>query len=163
MQILVDADETLHSSQDLMARIEGVVEGALERFSERITRVEVHLSDLKSHRPGERDMCCHMEAHAVGLKPIAVSHEAVTLTEAIHAASSKLERALDQALGRAKSKAVPGGSGRFRRRSRAARESVIGATSACAVRCPGGPDEFPAEPAEPIGSKSQDQSAVYPF
>jgi ribosome-associated translation inhibitor RaiA len=102
MQILVDADDHLHGSQDLTARIEGVVEGALERFSERITRVEIRLSDLNSRRPGERDMCCHMEAHAGGLKPIGVSHEAVTLTEAIHAAASKLERALDHALGRVK-------------------------------------------------------------
>jgi ribosome-associated translation inhibitor RaiA len=105
MQILVDADDHLHGSQDLMARIEGVVEGALERFSERIIRVEVRLSDLNTRRPGERDMCCHMEAHAGGLKPIAVSHEAVTLTEAIHAAASKLERALHRTLGRVKGKA----------------------------------------------------------
>ena len=54
MQILVDADDHLHGSQDLMARIEGVVEGALERFSERIIRVEVRLSDLNTRRPGER-------------------------------------------------------------------------------------------------------------
>ena len=106
MQILVDADDRLHGSEDLMTRIEGVMEGALERFSERITRVEVHLSDLHSFRSGERDMCCHMAAHAGGLKPIAVSHEAVTLTEAIHAAASKLERALDHALGRVKAKAA---------------------------------------------------------
>jgi ribosome-associated translation inhibitor RaiA len=106
MQILVDADDHLHGSQDLTARIEGVVEGALERFTERIIRVEVRLSDLNSGRPGERDMCCHMEAHAGGLKPIAVSHEAVTLTEAIHATASKLERALHHALGRIKSKPV---------------------------------------------------------
>src|SRR5882757_7714630 len=106
MQILVDADDHLHGSQDLMARIEGVVEGALERFSERIIRVEVRLSDLNSRRPGERDMCCHMEAHAGGLKPIAVSHEAVTLTEAIHATASKLERALHRSLGRVKTNAA---------------------------------------------------------
>jgi ribosome-associated translation inhibitor RaiA len=104
MQILVDADDHLHGSQDLTARIEGVVEGALERFSERIIRVEVRLSDLNSHRAGERDMCCHMEAHAGGLRPIAVSHEAVTLTEAIHTTASKLERALHHALGRVKAK-----------------------------------------------------------
>jgi hypothetical protein len=43
-----------------------------------------------------------MEAHA-GSKPIAVSHEAMTLTEAIHAASAKLGRAVHTALSRLKS------------------------------------------------------------
>ena len=101
MQILVEAEDPIHGSQDLMTRIEGVVEGALERFSERVMRVEVHLSDLNSHKPGGLDMRCRMEAWAGGLSPIGVSHEGMTLTEAIHAAASKLERALEHALGRA--------------------------------------------------------------
>jgi hypothetical protein len=45
-----------------------------------------------------------MEAHAGALKPLEVSHEAITLTEAIHAASAKLERAIHAALGRRKGK-----------------------------------------------------------
>ncbi len=45
-------------------------------------------------------MCCRMEAHHAGggHHPISVSHEAMTLTEAIHAASAKLERAVHLAL-----------------------------------------------------------------
>jgi hypothetical protein len=104
MQILVEADDHIHGSQDLLTRIEGVVEGALEHFGEQVTRVEVQLSDLNSHKPGERDMRCRMEAHAGGLKPIEVTHEAATLTEAIHAAASKLRRALERALDRAASR-----------------------------------------------------------
>jgi Sigma 54 modulation protein / S30EA ribosomal protein len=103
MQIRVEADDHIHSSDDLVARIEGVVEGALGRLSERVASVAVQLSDLHSHKPGERDMCCRMEARAGGLAPIEVSHEAATLTEAIHAAASKLERALEHALAEAKS------------------------------------------------------------
>jgi hypothetical protein len=45
-----------------------------------------------------------MEAHLSALKPVEVSHEALTLTEAIHAASSKLERAIHATLGRRKPK-----------------------------------------------------------
>jgi hypothetical protein len=47
-----------------------------------------------------------MEAHAGALKPLEVSHEAITLTEAIHAASAKLERAIHATLGRRKGKEV---------------------------------------------------------
>ena len=100
MQVLVHSDHTIHGSEDLTDRIEGVVLGTLGRFRDRVTRVEVHLSDLNSQKIGERDKRCLMEARVGGLKPLAVSHEAPTLTEAIHAAASKLERALDRTLGR---------------------------------------------------------------
>jgi ribosome-associated translation inhibitor RaiA len=94
MQVLVNSD--LH--MDLTERVQGVLEGTLERFAGHITRVEVALSDLNSRKLGERDKRCIMEARLGGLKPIAVSHEAPTLTEAIHVAADKLERAVEAAL-----------------------------------------------------------------
>jgi hypothetical protein len=94
MQIRVNADEHIDSNEELTLRIEGVVEGSLDRYQDRVTLVEVHLSRLTHHHGGGRDMCCRMEAHVGALKPVAVSHEAFTLTEAIHAASAKLERAI---------------------------------------------------------------------
>ena len=98
MQIRVDADDHIDSNAELADRIEGVVEGSLERYRDRVVLVQVHLSRLPHHSSGERDMCCRMEVQAGSLKPIVVSHEALTLTEAIHAASVKLERAVYEAL-----------------------------------------------------------------
>lgn len=97
MQVLVNSGL---GGEDLTDRVQGVVEGRLERFEKRITRVEVHLNDLNGQRLGERDKRCLMEARIGGLKPIAASHEAATLTEAIHVAADKLERAVAHALGR---------------------------------------------------------------
>src|SRR5512146_2496044 len=99
MQVLVNSDHHIVGGEDLTERVQGVVEGRLERFAGRITRVEVHLNDLNSHKLGERDKRCMMEARVGGMKPIAVSHEAPTLTEAIHAAAGKLERAIGHTLG----------------------------------------------------------------
>lgn len=100
MQVLVNSDHHIVGGEDLTERVQGVVEGRLERFDGRITRVEVHLNDLNGHKLGERDKRCVMEARVGGMKPIAVSHEAPTLTEAIHVAADKLERAVEHALGR---------------------------------------------------------------
>ena len=100
MQVLVNSDHHIVGGEDLTERVQGVVEGRLERFDGRITRVEVHLNDLNSVKLGERDKRCMMEARIGGMKPIAVSHEAPTLTEAIHVAADKLERAIGHALGR---------------------------------------------------------------
>ena len=96
MQVLVNSDH--HT--DLTGRVQGVLEGRLQRFDGRITRVEVHISDLNSRKLAERDKRCTMEARLGGLRPIVVSHEASTLTEAIHVAADKLERAVGHALGR---------------------------------------------------------------
>jgi len=98
MQIRVEVDDHIDGSEELMVRVEGVVEGSLDGFQERIARVEVHLSQRTPHRAGDRDMCCRMEAYTGSLKLTEVSHDALTLTEAIHAASAKLERAVHKAL-----------------------------------------------------------------
>ncbi len=104
MQIRVSADEHVDSSQELIFRVEGVVEGSLHDYEDRVTLVEVHLSRRTPHHPGDRDLCCRMEAHLSALKSLEVSHDALTLTEAIHAASAKLERAIHATLGRRKPK-----------------------------------------------------------
>ena len=105
MQVLVNSDHHIVGGEELTERVQGVVEGKLDRFDGRITCVEVHLNDLNSVKLGERDKRCMMEARVGGLKPIAVSHEAPTLTEAIHMAADKLERAIENALGRLADKA----------------------------------------------------------
>lgn len=102
MQIRIDVDDHIDGSEELMVRVEGVIEGSLDRYQDRISRVEVHLSQLSHRQAGARDLSCRIEAHASGFQPIAVSHEAVTLTEAIHAASAKLERAVHTMFGRVK-------------------------------------------------------------
>jgi hypothetical protein len=101
MQIRVDTDDHIDSSEELTIRVQGVVEGSVDRFQDRLSLVEVHLSRLDRYQPEGHDMCCRIEAYAATgtLKPIAVTHEAVTLTEAIHAASAKLGHALHAAFG----------------------------------------------------------------
>jgi ribosome-associated translation inhibitor RaiA len=100
MQVLVNSDNHITGTEDLTLRVEQVVENAVSRFGDRITRVEVHLNDVNSHKLGDRDKRCMMEARVGGLKPIAVTAEAASLDAAIDAAAEKLERALDHTLGR---------------------------------------------------------------
>jgi ribosome-associated translation inhibitor RaiA len=77
------------------------VESALNRFSDHITRVEVHLSDENSEKKGgEHDMRCVMEARLEGRQPIAVTHQAATVDEAVDGAADKLTRLIESTLGR---------------------------------------------------------------
>jgi ribosome-associated translation inhibitor RaiA len=94
MEVLVNSA----GGGDPTDRVQGMIEGRLERFEGSITRVEVHLYDSNSSKFNQRDKRCTMEARLGGTRVIAVSHEAPTLTEAIHVAANKLERAVQLAL-----------------------------------------------------------------
>jgi len=100
MQIQVNTDNHIEGRESLEEVVHGVVEGALARFGERITRVEVHLRDENAHKPGDEDKKCTMEARLTGLQPIAVSHHAATIHHALDGAADKLEKAIDSTLGR---------------------------------------------------------------
>jgi ribosome-associated translation inhibitor RaiA len=102
MQILVNSDNHVSSGEAVSERVETIVEGSVQRFADRLTRVEVHLSDTNGDKHGARDKRCMMEARLAGFAPIAVTHEAPAMIEAIDGAAEKLERALEHAVGRIK-------------------------------------------------------------
>src|SRR5690348_13909872 len=87
MQILVNTDNHIGGSQKLSGFVEDVLQGTLGRFGERITRVEVHLTDENSReKEGNNDKRCVLEARLAGLQPIAVSDQGATLEQAIDGA-----------------------------------------------------------------------------
>ncbi len=100
MQIIIHTDSTIDRHQGLDAHVQEVVKGAVTRFSEQITRVEVHLSDNKSQKSSDGDNRVMMEARVNGYQPVAINDHGPTLHQAIASGASKLERALDSALGR---------------------------------------------------------------
>lgn len=100
MQIQVNTDHNIEGHEALAAHVSGVVESALSRISEHISRVEVHLSDETRHKSGHDDKRCMMEARLEGRHPVAVTHEAATLDEAVDGAADKLTRVIDNTLGR---------------------------------------------------------------
>ncbi len=100
MQVQLHTDNSLVSRNGLAQEVEATVKTALRRWSERVTRVEVHLSDLNSHKGGAADKRCVMEARLGGLQPVAVTNRAATLEEAVAGAANKLTRSLESLLGR---------------------------------------------------------------
>jgi len=100
MQVLVNSDHHITGDLTMTQRVESIVGDAVDRFADRVTRVEVHLNDVNGAKHGAKDKRCMMEARVGGLKPLAVSHEASTLLEAIEACADKLERALEHTFGR---------------------------------------------------------------
>lgn len=101
MQIQMNTDANIEGHEALATQISSVVESALNRFSDHITRVEVHLSDEDSGKKGgQDDMRCMLEARLEGRQPIAVTHQAATVDQAVDGAADKLTSLIESTLGR---------------------------------------------------------------
>ncbi len=101
MKIQINSDRNIEGHEALAAHVSGIVESALSQVSDHITRVEVHLSDENSDKKhGNDDMRCMMEARLEGHQPVAVTHHAQTLHQAVDGAADKLCRLIDSTLGR---------------------------------------------------------------
>ncbi len=100
MQVQINTDRNIEGHEALAAHIRGTVESALSRISHQITRVEVHLSAESSHKSSQNDKRCMMEARLEGCQPIAVTHQAATLDQAVDGAADKLSRLIESTLGR---------------------------------------------------------------
>lgn len=100
MQIQINSDHHVVSSPQLASRVQALVHETLDRYSDRITRVEVHLSDLNSVKGGSNDKRCLMEAHIGGVGAISAGHEAESIDLAVDVAMERLERAIERQLGK---------------------------------------------------------------
>ena len=101
MQIQFNSDRNIEGDEAMTRFVESVVHGALDRFSEQITRVEIHVRDENSDKKGGNDdIRCLMEARLAGLQPVAVSHNAASLEEAVDGSAGKMQRSLESTLGR---------------------------------------------------------------
>ncbi len=93
MKIEVSTDTRVASIPINTDDVIAAVETGLARFRDRLTRVEVHLSDVNGPRGGV-DHRCLLEARPEGLQPVAVSHEAGSKPEALRGAVDKMHRML---------------------------------------------------------------------
>lgn len=102
MQIQVNTVHNVEGHAALIHWIESELGNTLGRFSDHITRVEVHLSDENSGKSGSNDKRCLMEARLSAHQPVAVSHHGASIDEAFRGAAEKLKRSLESTLGRLK-------------------------------------------------------------
>jgi len=100
MLIQIGTDRTMYGGEPLIRRFEAELAARLSRFSDHITRLEVHFSEDIAAADG-LDRRCLIEARPEGRRPVAVSHHAASAAEACRGAAHKLESVLESAYGRA--------------------------------------------------------------
>ena len=109
MQIQIHTDHHIAGHEALTTWASDEVKSALSRHSDHITRVEVHMSEENGHKTGPSDKRCAMEARLEGRPPLAVTHHADNLHQAVTGAAEKLNRLIESTLGRAaRAETLPG-------------------------------------------------------
>ncbi len=100
MQIQVNTDANVEGAEDLSGRVSAEIHARLDRFSQHITRIEVHLSDEDGNKSGGSDKRCLIEARLEGRQPEVASERAATFDGAYSGAAKKLQHVLETTLGR---------------------------------------------------------------
>ncbi len=101
MKIQIHTGHNIEGHEALADQVSDVVEESLNRFDDRLTHVDVHLSDENSDKKGGGDdMRCMIEARLTGYQPLAASHQAETLDQAVDGAAEKVAHVIEHTLGR---------------------------------------------------------------
>ena len=100
MKIQLNSDKTIAVDARLTRFVEGEVNRVLSRFAERLTRVEIHLSDVDNRKTGQADKRCLIEVRPAGARPLSVSAKATKLGSAVGEALGKMQRSLTTFFGR---------------------------------------------------------------
>ena len=100
MLIHVRTDNHIEAPEELVAGVTTAIEDSLGRFQPQLTRVEVYLADENSHKTGDNDKRCTIEARLSGLQPLAATGSGAILDQALDGALDKLASLLEHKLGR---------------------------------------------------------------
>ncbi len=94
MRVQVNSDKTVDVNDGLKAAVKTHLTKSFERYGGRITRVEVHLSDMNGNRGGDMDKRCLMEVRPAGMDPVAVTNNGASVDDAWKGATRKMVRKL---------------------------------------------------------------------
>ncbi|MEL6255981.1 MAG: HPF/RaiA family ribosome-associated protein [Bacteroidota bacterium] len=104
MKIQLNTDKNIKGTENLEAFVSEKLRSSLKRFVDKITRVEVHLSDQNADKGGADDIQCKMEARLEGIQPVLVTSKNATKEKALSDAIDKMKASLDTRIGKMKNK-----------------------------------------------------------
>jgi ribosome-associated translation inhibitor RaiA len=100
MQFQFNTDSSVMGTQEVAERIESQVRQRLERFVDRLTRIEVHVTDVNGRKHGADDKHCTIEARPRGSRPIGVTGKAADVDAAARIAASTMAERLERIFGK---------------------------------------------------------------
>jgi hypothetical protein len=104
VRIQINSDKNIMVDTRVIQFVRGEVNRFLKRFGGKLTRVEVHLSDVNSRKFGISDKRCLIEGRPAGHRPLTASNRAQTVRQAVGGALTKLRSSLEAFYGRLEKK-----------------------------------------------------------
>ena len=100
MKILVNSDSSIAMDARLAKHIVGEASELLDRFSDRLTRVEIHVSDIDRGKTGKVDKRCLVEVRPTRMKALVASAQTKDVETSVNQAMRKMVRVLNTSLGK---------------------------------------------------------------
>lgn len=94
MKVQVNSDKTIAVDASLKAFVEQEVGSGLKRFGDRLTRAEVHLSDIDGGKHGQPDKRVLIEVRPAGGHPMSATAISPKVASSVKQATAKVRRAL---------------------------------------------------------------------
>ena len=104
MKIQFNTDKNIEGTEALEKFVSEKISNALKHFDDKITRIEVHLSDQNADKEGADDIQCKMEARIEGMQPVIVVSKSGSKEKAIDATVDKMKARLGSIIGKMKNK-----------------------------------------------------------
>ena len=104
MRIQINSGKNVAVDTRVIQFVRGEVHRFLKKFGSKLTRVEVHLSDVNSHKFGINDKRCLVEVRPARHRPLTATNRAQTMRQAVGGALTKLRSGLATFYGRLESR-----------------------------------------------------------
>lgn len=100
MTIQINTDKNITAESRTEEYFTTQVTRELDRFTEHITRIEVHFADENGDKNSPNDKTCKIEARMKNRQPIAVSGQDDVVEKAFNAALAKVKAAMTTIVGK---------------------------------------------------------------
>jgi len=100
LDVQINTANNIEGREALTQHLEDAVRDRLSRFTDRLTRVAVHVGDENGDRNVGHDKRCVVEARPAGLGPVTVTEQSDSIDQATAGALSKMVSALDRTFGK---------------------------------------------------------------
>ena len=104
MKIQFNTDKNIQGTERIATFVSEKINHELRRFDDKITRIEVHLSDQNGLKAGIDDIQCKIEARVKGAQPVMVVSKSSSKEKALDIGITKMKTTLDSIIGKMKNK-----------------------------------------------------------
>ena len=102
MRIQLNTDKNIEGTESLESFVSEKIRSALKHYIDKITRIEVHLSDQNADKGGKDDIQCKIEARLEGIQPVIVVSKSSSIEKALDDAADKMKVSLSTIIGKIK-------------------------------------------------------------